>query len=147
MNLFRRKKVGNRRGKRLDASQIFVLIINKDSKTVIKALKNNPELIQTARDEGGNALLHGASGEGLHDLVEYLLQNGADVDATNDANQTPLHIGAIEGHVEIVKSLLRKEAGTKIRDCMGLTPEQCAAMHNAGEIYHMLRSTSLGLIP
>ena len=70
--------------------------------------------------------LHRAAFRGRLENVRFLIQDGADVNATNkDYKQTPLHI-ANEGHLEIAKLLVEKRAKVNATDKHGKTP-----LHNA----------------
>ena len=56
-----------------------------------------------ARDEKQNTALHWASKFHHHDCMRYLIDNGADVDTTNDRDDTPLHIAERnEGAIRIL---------------------------------------------
>jgi ankyrin repeat protein len=86
-----------------------------------------------AKDDAGMAPLHVAASLGSVDMVELLLANGADVNATggidryrNDRGITPLHEAVLgtnfEGeYLDVVKSLLAKGADINARDSNGVT--------------------------
>jgi len=60
--------------------------------------------------------LHFASIRGNKEIVEILVNNGAEINATNDTCGTPLHISAEYGHFQIVESLLVFGADTNAKD-------------------------------
>ena len=65
-------------------------------------LKNDPELI-TAKDETGRTPLQWAC-RGVHiKIVEYLIENGADVNARDIYNITPLHSLSYRGQTDYRK--------------------------------------------
>lgn len=53
--------------------------------------------------------------------VEDLLNEGVDVNSIDLDGRTALHIAACEGHVEVVKLLLRRKANIDARDRWGST--------------------------
>jgi ankyrin repeat protein len=73
----------------------------------------NPQLI----DKGG--ALHLLSKRGDTTAVEWLLAHGANPNrlwAHWDADVTPLHLAAAQGHADVVRALLNAGANSKIRD-------------------------------
>lgn len=64
-------------------------------------------------------------------LIEY---GGADTSGTNNYEQTPLHIAARMGHLEVVKLLLEhRGGGVHAVDRFGATPADLAVRHRRGE--------------
>ena len=97
---------------------------------VVKQLvTHNPRLV-AARNEDGYTPLHYAVRGGHLDVVQYLLENGANVNARTGNNGlpyglTPLHCAS---NPEVVKELLRHEPNLEIRDAAARsTPLQHAA--------------------
>merc|ERR1712228_468689 len=68
---------------------------------------------------GHNTLLHIAAGCGAYDLAQFLINNGADIDAKNDKGETPLDKSREFGYPHIEKLLLffkmNVEAGNEIQ--------------------------------
>ena len=58
----------------------------------------------------------------LHLVLDSLINNGADVHATDDYERTPLHLALEYGHPEIVKVLIEKGADVNATDYYGKTP-------------------------
>ncbi|KAF3827760.1 hypothetical protein GH733_000995 [Mirounga leonina] len=67
-------------------------------------------------------------GFGRKDVVEYLLQNGANVQARDDGGLIPLHNACSFGHAEVVSLLLRHGADPNARDNWNYTPLHEAAI-------------------
>ncbi len=59
--------------------------------------------------------LHRASGAGQVETVKFLIENGADVNISNEASQVPLCYAAWNGHAEVAKVLLDNGAYVKGR--------------------------------
>ena len=51
--------------------------------------------------------LHYATIEGHLDIVKFLLNNGANANATYEGETRPLHIASLNGHYEILKILVK----------------------------------------
>lgn len=77
-------------------------------------------------------LLHWASINNRKEVVQYLLQNGAIVDALGgDLSATPLHWATRQGHLNTVVVLLSAGADATIRDNEG-----CSCIHLAAQFGH-----------
>ena len=68
------------------------------------------------------------SGFGRKDVVEYLLQCGANVHARDDGGLIPLHNACSFGHAEVVQLLLKHGADANSRDNWNYTPLHEAAI-------------------
>lgn len=80
-----------------------------------------------ARDEDGNSLLHHACASGMADLALSAIEQGADVSATNNRGETPLHALAasqtdIFQAVKVVQALITQGAKINAADAKGKTP-------------------------
>ncbi len=71
-------------------------------------------------------------------IVKLLLAAGANKDAVNEDNQTPLYIAAKEGHTSIVKELLASNVNVNIHDDFGQTPLFMAVWNNRRTITALL---------
>ncbi|XP_016278272.2 poly [ADP-ribose] polymerase tankyrase-1 isoform X1 [Monodelphis domestica] len=77
-----------------------------------------------AKDLAGrkSSPLHFAAGFGRKDVVEHLLQMGANVHARDDGGLIPLHNACSFGHAEVVSLLLCQGADPNARDNWNYTP-------------------------
>jgi ankyrin repeat protein len=122
---------------------------------------NNPKLINTHDSEGQMTPLHLAAHFGTPELVLFFIERGADVNALEYNNFTPLH-DATTG--EIAKVLIKHGADTTRKDAWGDTalqkaaedaylhpnvpgypgPELCAGMLEAGAKLDIVSALYLG---
>jgi ankyrin repeat protein len=84
-----------------------------------------------------NTLLEAAENGDLI-KVQIALKNGANPNAKNNDDSTPLHIAAYHGHVEIVKLLLKRGADPNAKNNDDSTPLHIAAYHGHVEIVKLL---------
>ncbi len=74
------------------------------------------------RDEEGRTALHWAS-RGVHlDVLEYLVENGANVNAMDNDNVTPLHSLSYRGDTRAMEILIEEGANVEAKEVSGLTP-------------------------
>ena len=94
--------------------------------------------------------LHRSSLKGEMELVEKLLNAGANPNATNSFGYAPLHVAVSAGQTAIVEALLNaganpdvvpsesSEAGATLKHCAGMTPLHFAAHGGHAEIIDAL---------
>lgn len=73
-------------------------------------------------DKDGKTVLHLACMVGLDDVVNHLIQAGANVHAVDDAGRTPLHYAALRGKENIARTLLKANAKLDAQDNQNNTP-------------------------
>jgi len=93
-------------------------------------LSEAPKLAQT-RGQDGYTPLHKvadrSSDEEAVEMARLLLQNGAEVNARNRFNATPLHLAASQGRAKLCALLIDKGADLNAKANTGRTPLHCAA--------------------
>ncbi|KAJ5318775.1 uncharacterized protein N7506_011479 [Penicillium brevicompactum] len=67
-----------------------------------------------ARDKSGRTPLVGAADRGQAEIVEYLIQNGADINSKDDSEKTALHVSCEGDLDQVVKILLQSGSGIDI---------------------------------
>jgi len=120
--------------------QLIEWIRIKDTDSLIDALEHN-NIDINFMDDVGQTLLNWATAFGTAEMVEYLINKGADVN--KGQRSSSLHYAACFGRVNIVKLLLRHGANPEIRDEEGKTPLDKArerGEENHREIVQILQS-------
>ncbi|KAI4470407.1 acyl-coa-binding domain-containing protein 6 [Holotrichia oblita] len=97
-----------------------------DYKLVSECLKsydlNKLKSILNELDADGLGLVHWASDRGSEDILQLLINEGADINLLDCDKQTPLHYAASCGHINCVKLLISNGADIDIEDVNGDTP-------------------------
>ena len=101
-------------------------------------LTNDPTLLQS-KDWGDLTPLHLAVLHNHTDVVDYLLAQGADVNAKTSTGITPLHEAAQNGNKEITELLLAHKANVNAVDNQGWTPMARAQKWGHPEIAALLQ--------
>jgi len=70
-------------------------------------LGENPALLNVKDPQFGATLLHWAALRGHAAVAEYLVAQGADVNAKNGAGETPLQVAQRAGRSEVVRVLTK----------------------------------------
>ncbi|MCG8339713.1 MAG: ankyrin repeat domain-containing protein [Cytophagales bacterium] len=81
---------------------------NGDVEKVRKAINRKEIDVNETKDGYGKTALHWAAENGHGEVVELLLDSGAQVEATDKEGQTPLHLAVEEKKEEIVRMIVEK---------------------------------------
>ena len=81
----------------------------------------------TARDAGGNTVLHHAAAFADTSTIALLLEAGAAADARNHDGTTPRHVAAQIGNLAVASALQDRGADVNVADDGGTTPLHLAA--------------------
>ena len=101
--------------------------------------------------EVGNSALHLACANGHKDVVEFLLDAGADINLLNNSKNTPLHWACLLGRIEVVKLLcewhtLKPDSGVKastsLKNAFGRIPMEEALQSGQSDIAEYLAPLS-----
>jgi ankyrin repeat protein len=125
------------KGAQLD---FFTAIMLGKTDQVTVLLKKSPTLV-SAREHDDATALHLAVSFQRANIVKFLLDNKADVNAKSKKGWTPLHFVALTGDKEIAELLLSRGADVNSKDEDGETPLSMAESFLGGqkEIGDLLR--------
>ena len=111
----------------LTAQEIHEAAQKGDLVKVKTILAKHPDSIHT-KDQGGRTPLHWASW-GVHkQIVEKLIEAGADVNVKDNNNNTPLHLSCRKGDIEVSKLLIDKGSDIHAKNWNGSTPLHLASV-------------------
>lgn len=88
--------------------------------------------------------LHRAAENGDEALVKKLIADGADVNAQDEAGNTPLHFAAENGHLTIARILIEEGADMSLKNEFGFTPFQEAEQAQNEEMIQLFLSEGMG---
>lgn len=104
----------------------------------VKWQLNDPNLSWQGRCPTNLTSLHIVASFGIQSLVEYYLDQGAQIDARDSMGMTALHYAAGYGHIEVVRLLLDSGATIGIRDQWGYSPLARAVRRNEVSVSRLL---------
>lgn len=110
-----------------------------DLETVQRIVLNNPHTVNCRDLDGRHSTpLHFASGYNRIAIVEFLLENGAEVHASDKGGLVPIHNACSYGHYEVTELLIKYGANVNIADLWKFTPLHEAAAKGKYEIVKLL---------
>lgn len=86
--------------------KLFNCIVSKDIKTILDSVEKNPKLIYYTNSEK-MTLLHQACRIEVLEIVQGLLNKGANIHACSSNYMDPLMYAAFHNHIEVVALLLK----------------------------------------
>ena len=119
-----------------DISPLHFALYMKDEAKARRLIESGADV--NRRTPYGTTPLDRAVGAGFKDIVELLIAKGANVNAKDNWDWTPLH-SAVYGHKDIVELLIAKGANVKARDGGGRTPLWYAQDKGYTDIVELLR--------
>uniref|UniRef100_A0A1X7UGT6 non-specific serine/threonine protein kinase n=1 Tax=Amphimedon queenslandica TaxID=400682 RepID=A0A1X7UGT6_AMPQE len=99
--------------------------------------------LNNRRGISGYTPLHEAVSGNRYEVISYLVELGANVNARANFGYTPLHLAASAGHIECVKALLYCSADISLIDSRGKTPKQTADLKKKSNVVRLLRSEEI----
>lgn len=110
-----------------------------DLETVQRIIIANPHTVNCRDLDGRHSTpLHFAAGYNRVPVVEYLLENGAEVHASDKGGLVPLHNACSYGHYEVTELLVKHGANVNVADLWKFTPLHEAAAKGKYEIVKLL---------
>ena len=112
--------------------------LSQEEGLLMRYLVGLPEVDVNHADENGMTALHGAAKRGYPDVVQVLIDGGADIEARNNLGRSPLLVACENGDVAKVKMLVEAGAGVRATDIAGNTCLILAAHFGHTEIMRYL---------
>ncbi len=106
--------------------------------TAVRSLIDKDPGLVNARDETGRSPLHWAARGTDIEVLEYLVEKGADLNFPDNNGTAPLHSLASRGNAEGIKILLNKGADIEIKAPNESTPLHFAVLGRRAEIVRLL---------
>jgi uncharacterized protein len=107
-------------------NNLFLFIKEKKNEEVKDfLLKNGIDI----KDEFGRTTLINASFYDNYELMDWLLENGANINEVDNNGYTALHFSAQEAHEKSLSLLIDKNANLDIQDIYGNTPAWVCVMN------------------
>ncbi len=122
----------------MEAMEYYIIeaIRKGDLKTLTFAIENKQNVNAYFMCE---TALHVACHVGDANIVDYLLQAGADLNVQNTASkETPLHLACQEGHIKVIQLLIDRHADINAFMLHRSTPLRVACVKGHTEVVHML---------
>ncbi|CAI7614169.1 unnamed protein product [Penicillium viridicatum] len=114
---------------------LYCACLNGHHQVAQMLLQREPELMTTHEEW---IPLFAASKCGFLDIVQLLIQKGADIGARGSFRETPLYIACENGHIEVVRLLLEKGADVHHCNQFGWTPVNTASDEGFSDIVLLL---------
>ena len=96
------------------------------------------DLIDKTDVDEGRSPLWQASGRGVNNICQLLLENKADVNKGNKNGASPLFVASQNGHTEVVQTLLENKAYIDQPDNNGATPLYIASQNGHSTVAQLL---------
>ena len=84
--------------------------------------------------------LHEATSSRKPEIIELLLDNGANVDSKSNGEYTPLHIAATIGDLRCIEMLLKYNANVNVTDEFKKTPHRTAELNKQRKAARLLKT-------
>ena len=111
----------------------LILAANFGHTETVRYLVALPEVDVNHRGSGGDTALYIASHKVFADVVELLIDAGADIEVTDDKGRSPLHTACLNGNIAVVKMLVKAGAEVRATDNEGSTCLHIASYYGRTE--------------
>lgn len=98
------------------------------------------------KSEDGCTTLYIAAANGHHDVFNYLLQEGVDMNEINDSGCTVLMAALAHGQIKMAHELLKAGCDPNIKDFKGRTALHYACMANSIQGVELLRFFNVAIV-
>jgi ankyrin repeat protein len=109
----------------VEAGEIHKAAKDGDLETVKSLLAKDPKLLNAGNKFQQTALAI-ASYSGHKEIVDFLIEKGADIHKKDKFGAMPIHMAVVKGHIDIVKKLVAKGADITAKTVNGKVPMQLA---------------------
>jgi len=117
---------------------ILIAAVGFEAKDIVRYLLTVYEDIEIA-DSGGNTALFYAANNGNLEILNMLIENGANIDAVDsERNYTPLLEALTQGQAACAKQLILKGANIQVIGKNNVTPLQFTIEHDMHEVSDLL---------
>ncbi|KAH8807390.1 ankyrin repeat-containing domain protein, partial [Xylogone sp. PMI_703] len=105
-----------------DGQTAFSIVVERDNSALMKLFFDHEDIDVNINLAYGVPVLWGLASNGNLDMVELLLNRGANIEVKCSQGRTPLFIAASNGYEEVVRVLLERGANIEAEDHRGWTP-------------------------
>ena len=120
------------------ASQVWPVCYQAAYQGDLKTLKSISKSYFNVKNDYGWCILHLAVLTGQKKMIDYLLENGANLYATSSKGYTSLHLASYYNEFDIVQQLINWGADVNCIDNEGATPLHSAAAQDADKVGEIL---------
>ncbi|MEM7617554.1 MAG: ankyrin repeat domain-containing protein, partial [Pseudomonadota bacterium] len=118
--------------------ELFIDAASKNKLNIVRHYIERNDININASTDFGITPLIGASHKGHTEIVQYLIEKGADINKSDIGKATPLHIAVRSGNIDVVKILLENDADINLQDLDGWTPLSRSVINNDLAIMDLL---------
>ncbi|MCX7787596.1 MAG: ankyrin repeat domain-containing protein [Spirochaetes bacterium] len=116
---------------------LILAIRNKHRELVLLLMQANADVNKISADRGSSALMEAAV-QGDRELVEALIEQGADLNLRSKNGQTALMLAIGEGKTEIARLLIQRGADLSPVDALGMTAKKYAELFKQREVLSLI---------
>ncbi|MDD2830056.1 MAG: ankyrin repeat domain-containing protein [Sulfuricurvum sp.] len=126
----------------LNGADIFKLVqaVDRNDTVTFKQMVQTISDANTARSDNNKSILMYASWVGNGDMVEYLVRQGADINAQDSSNATALHLAIWKDHTDIALFLLDHGASSTIMSVDGMMASDIAMIRSNTKVMERIES-------